>query len=119
MVSLVLVTLCAAAPQTWVFKTGSRPVVSVENPGGDVIVTRSDKNEVEVEARVDRTPGQCVRYEVAVLNRAGYVTAKTFCTPCEPGLEDCPPDFKITVSVRSPKGARVTATTDSTPARRL
>lgn len=76
-------------------------------------MTRTDANEVHVEARIDQTPSQCTRYEVVVTNRFGHISAKTQCTPCEGESSDCPEDFRVNIVLRVPKGARVQVSTDA------
>lgn len=118
-IALVALLAAAATPQTWNFKTGPRPVVTVDNPGGDVVVQRTDVNVVQVEARIDHAPSSCTRYEVEVTNRDGHVNAKTSCSPCEPGAEDCAKDFKVNLLVQVPKNAKLFVQNDAAAQRKM
>ncbi|MFL5321049.1 MAG: hypothetical protein ACJ790_15425 [Myxococcaceae bacterium] len=118
-VALVALLATAAAPQTWNFKTGSHPVVTVDNRGGAVVVERTNVERVEVEARIDHTPSSCTRYEVQVTNRNGHVDAKTTCSPCEPSVTNCASDFKVNMILRVPKNARLFVQNDPVPAAKI
>lgn len=118
-IALVALLSAAATPQTWNFKTGPRPVVTVDNRGGNVVVERTNVERVEVEARVDHAPASCTRYEVEVVNKNGFINAKTTCSPCEPGIEDCANDFKVNMVLRVPKAAKLIVENDSKPGAKI
>jgi DUF4097 and DUF4098 domain-containing protein YvlB len=104
-VPIVLFILAASsAPQSWKFKTGASPTVTVSNVDGSISVQAGSGDEVSVEATITETEDN--PWTVDVKQEGSEIHAKACCGSCESHQGgNC--SGKVHFALRVPSDARL------------
>jgi DUF4097 and DUF4098 domain-containing protein YvlB len=104
---MLFVLAASPAPQSWKFKTGATPTVTVSNVDGSISVQAVPGEEVSVEATV--VSGENDGWKVDVKQEGAEVHARACCGSCDSQQGNNCRSAKVDFVLRVPPGTRLKA----------
>src|SRR5262249_5788143 len=110
---MLFVLAASPAPQSWKFKTGATPTVTVSNVDGSISVQAVPGEEVSVEATI--VGGEDDGWKVDVKQEGAEVHARACCGACDSQQGNKCGSREVDFVLRVPPGTRLQATPHSPP----